>query len=138
MIHILLINMTPEAEWIAWRAAQRVWGRCISIQSVTDAKLALDMLMCNDGPCPSLALLGTGPNGDCDQVIVGELRAALGNRSAPLVGLADTSWGLDRLRARQTPLDWVMLSPVQMDALKEMALALNLEDGSSYGPLPYS
>jgi hypothetical protein len=72
-------------------------------------------------------LLGTGAHGDCDQAIVGKLREALVDSSAPLVGLADTSWAIDRLRARRVQLDWVMLNPVQLSALLEMAEALKLE-----------
>ncbi len=129
MIHILLINLSPEAQWMAWRAAQRIWGGAVTVQS-TDTHTALAYLShtapFERAPSPSLALVAAGSNGSWDPATWTQLRAALAECEAPLVGLADTSRALDQLRARRAPLDAVLLSPVQPAALSELAESLRL------------
>jgi hypothetical protein len=130
MIRLLLINLTPEAEWVVWRAAQHVWGRCLCIQFVPDIETALSLLRQDDSAeqalWPALVLLGTGAYGDWDPAPIEQLRGALVLHGIPLVGLADTSLALERLRARHAPLDAVLLNPVHPDALCELAASLNL------------
>lgn len=130
MIRLLLINLTPEAEWVVWRSAQHVWGRCLCIQFVPDIETALGLLRQDDSAeqtlRPTLVLLGTGAYGDWEPAPIEQLRHALTAHSIPLVGLADTSLALERLRARHAPLDAVILNPVQPDALYELATSLNL------------
>lgn len=131
MIHLLLINLTPEAEWIAWRSAKRIWGGRVSLQSAPDVETALAILHraapFEQAPCPSLVFLATGAHGNWDPAKLQELRQALAPCEVPLVGLADTSRALEHLRARRAPLDAVMLSPVQPDALYELAETLKLD-----------
>jgi hypothetical protein len=130
MIRLLLINLTPEAEWVVWRAAQHVWGRCLCIQFVPDIETAISLLRQDDSAeqtlWPALVLLGTGAYGDWEPAPIEQLRGALVLHHIPLVGLADTSLALERLRARHAPLDAVILNPVQPDALFELAASLNL------------
>ena len=132
MIRLLLINLTPEAELVVWRAAQHVWGRCLCIQFVPDIETALRLLQQEDSADqtlrPALVLLGTGAYGDWEPVPIEQLRGALALHGIPLVGLADTSLALERLRARHAPLDAVILNPVQPDALCELATSLNLHN----------
>jgi CheY-like chemotaxis protein len=131
MIHLLLINLTPEAEWVAWRAAQHVWGRCVSVQSAPDIHTAVNILLrtapFEQSPCPSLALLAIGAHGDCDPETLEELRNASSSRAIPLVGLADTSRAVERLQARHAPFDGIILNPVQPNALRELAQSLDLK-----------
>jgi hypothetical protein len=130
MIRLLLINLTPDAELVVWRAAQHVWGRCLCIQFVPDIETALLLLRQEEPteqiPWPTLVMLATGPYGDWDPGLIEQLREALAPYSIPLVGLADTSLALERLRARHAPLDALILSPVQPEALLELAKSLNL------------
>ncbi len=130
MVHLLLINLTPEAQWMAWRAAQRVWAGTVTVQS-TDVETALAYLShtapFEQAPVPSLALIATGPYGSWDPVVIGELRKGLAAYKTPLIGLADTSRTMEQLLARRAPLDGVLLSPVQPDALAEMARSLHLQ-----------
>lgn len=132
MIRLLLINLTPEAEWVVWRSAQHVWGRCLCIQFVPDIDTALGLLRQDDSAeqtlWPTLVLLGTGAYGDWEPAPIEQLRHALALHDIPLVGLADTSLALERLRARHAPLDAVILNPVQPDALCELATSLNLHN----------
>lgn len=132
MIRLLLINLTPEAELVVWRAAQHVWGRCLCIQFVPDVETALCLLQQQDGaeqtPWPALVMLGTGAYGDWEPAPIARLRSALVLHGIPLVGLADTSLAVERLRARHAPLDAVILNPVQPDALCDLATSLNLQN----------
>jgi hypothetical protein len=131
VIHLLLINLMPEAEWMAWRAAKCVWGGRVSFQSAPDIETALAILRhaapFEQAPCPSLVFLATGAHGDWNAVKLQELRRMLAPCEVPLVGLADTSRAMEHLRARHAPLDAVLLSPVQPDALYELAETLNLD-----------
>jgi CheY-like chemotaxis protein len=130
MIHLLLINLTPEAEWVAWRAAQHVWGRCVSVQSAPDIHTAVNILLHTEpferSPYPSLALLAIGAHGDWDPTTLADIRNATASQAIPLVGLADTSRALERLQARHAPFDGIILNPVQPNALQELAQSLNL------------
>ncbi len=139
MIHLLLINLTSEAQWMAWRAAQRVWGGAVSVQS-TDAETALAILHhvapYENAPDPSLTLIATGSHGCWDPVILQHLRDALMECGAPLVGLADTSRALEQLRARRAPLDAVLLSPVQPEALSELAQMLDSKKSTACARVP--
>jgi len=132
MIRLLLINLTPDAELVVWRAAQHVWGRCLCIQFVPNIETALLLLHQEEPaeqmPWPTLVMLATGAYGDWDPVLIDQLRDALVQHSIPLVGLADTSLALERLHARHAPLDAVILNPVQPDALRELAKSLNLNN----------
>jgi len=129
MIHLLLINLSVEASCMVWRSAQSVWNGRATVQSM-NIQMALDFLRraapFEQAACPSLILLATGAQGDWDATIIQQLREALAACVAPLVGLADTSWAIDRLHARRAPLDAVLLNPVQPDALQELARALKL------------
>ena len=129
MIHLLLINLSVEASCMVWRSAQHVWNGRATVQSM-DIQMALDFLRhiapFEQAPCPSLVMLATGAQGDWDATIIQQLREALATCVVPLVGLADTSWAIDRLRARRAPLDAVLLNPVQPDALQELARSLKL------------
>jgi hypothetical protein len=116
---------------MAWRAAKRVWGGRVSLQSAPDIETALTILRhaapFEQAPCPSLVFLATGAHGNWDSVKLQELREVLASCDVPLVGLADTSRAMEHLRARRAPLDAVMLSPVQPDALCELAETLDLD-----------
>jgi hypothetical protein len=131
MIRLLLVNLTPESEWVVWRAAQQAWGRCLCMQFVPNIETALNLL-CQEIPSeniawPTLVMLAIGAYGDWDPALIEQLRNALAQHDIPLVGLADTSLALERLRARHAPLDAMMLNPVQPDSLRELTLSLHLD-----------
>jgi hypothetical protein len=131
MIRLLLVNLTPESEWVVWRAAQQAWGRCLCMQFVPNIETALNLL-CQEIPSeniawPTLVMLAIGAYGDWDPVLIEQLRNALAQHDIPLVGLADTSLALERLRAQHAPLDAMMLNPVQPDSLRELTLSLHLD-----------
>lgn len=135
MIHLLLINLRPETEWRTWRAVRQAWGGQVCVQSAIDLEAAL-AIVSRQAPyeqsChPSLVLLGTGPYGVWDPIKLVQLRTALRKFQVPLIGLADTSWALERLRAQRAPLDGVILSPVQPDALQKLAGSLKLSSQSA-------
>ena len=135
MIHLLLVNLTPEAEWRTWRAVRHVWGEQVCVQSAMDVETAL-AIVDRQAPYarasrPSLILLGTGAYGVWNPAKLEQLQSALQRHRVPLVGLADTSWALERLRAQRAPLDAVILNPVQPDALSELAQSLKLNGASS-------
>jgi len=131
MIRLLLINLTPESEWVVWRAAQRAWGRCLCMQFVPNIETALDLLRqeipSENIAWPTLVMLATGAYGDWDPALTEQLRNALAQHDIPLVGLADTSLALERLRARHAPLEAMMLNPVQPEALRELTQSLHLD-----------
>jgi len=130
MIHLLLVNLSPEVEWRTWRAARNVWEGQVCLQSAQDVETALAILShappYEQGDCPSLVFLGTGAYGVWEPAALRRLRSALTHQHVPLVGLADTSQALERLRAQRAPLDAVILSPVQPDALREVAETLRV------------
>jgi hypothetical protein len=76
---------------------------------------------------PTLVMLATGAYGDWDPALIEQLRSALVQHDIPLVGLADTSLALERLRARHAPLDAMMLNPVQPESLQELTQSLHLD-----------
>ena len=76
---------------------------------------------------PTVVMLATGAYGDWDPALIEQLRNELALHDIPLVGLADTSLALERLRARHAPLDAVMLNPVQPEALRELTKSLHLD-----------
>ena len=131
MIRLLLINLTPESEWVVWRAAQRAWGRCLCMQFVPNIETALDLLRqeipAENIAWPTLVMLAIGAYGDWNPALVEQLRNALAQHNIPLVGLADTSLALERLRARHAPLDAMMLNPVQPESLRELTQSLHLD-----------
>ncbi len=129
--HLMLVNLTPETERQARRAAQHVWGPAMIVDSVHDIQAALLRLreqpLLDPSSYPAVVLLATGSYGDWDPVAVEELRNALSASEVPLVGLADTSMALERLHARRAPLDAALLSPVQSMALRELAESMKAD-----------
>jgi len=101
------------------------------MQFVPNIETALDLLRqeipAENIAWPTLVMLAIGAYGDWNPALVEQLRNALAQHNIPLVGLADTSLALERLRARHAPLDAMMLNPVQPESLRELTQSLHLD-----------
>lgn len=101
------------------------------MQFVPNIETALDLLheehSSEKTVWPTLVMLATGAYGDWDMAPIEQLRNVLTPHNIPLVGLADTSLAMERLRARHAPLEGVILNPVQPESLLELARSLHLD-----------